>query len=108
MPNRHTIDRAVQGGNDAAGIDPEDFARRLRAFAVDAYRGLGRPDGPIDEMIALHRRAWDLSHLVPGARMTEIRRWLLAARLKIGTRLQRWAEEESRLVHFLPLYDATG
>lgn len=94
MSNRHTIDRAVEDGDDSAGMAPEDFARRLLAFAIDAHRALRRPDGPIDELIALHGRAWYLAHEVPEARMIMNRRWLQEARREIATRLHRWAEED--------------
>jgi hypothetical protein len=88
------MDSTIEGGDDTGGIDPEDFARRVRGFALDAHRILSRPDGPIDEAIELHRRAWSLSQEVSEARMTDLHRWLVAARREIATRLHRWAAEE--------------
>jgi hypothetical protein len=71
-----------------------DFAGDLRRFAIDAHRILRRPESPVDEVFALHARAWSLLQEAPGARSGEIRRWLLAARRAIGVRLQSWASEE--------------
>jgi len=75
-------------------LDPDEFSRRVRQFAIDARRILNCPDSPIDEVIELHGRVWTLLHEAPGAHSSGIRRWLLAARRTIGQRLQSWAAED--------------
>jgi hypothetical protein len=85
---------ADEGRDDGGGYDPEDYGRRVREFALDAHRALGRPDGPIDEVIDLHRRAWSLLREAPGVPSSPLRRWLVAVREAINARLRAWAMEE--------------
>lgn len=83
-----------QSPGDLGGIEPEDFGRRLRRFAIDAHRVLGCPDGPIDDMVELHRRAWFLLREAPGVPSSRLHGWLVAAREAIDARLRAWALEE--------------
>jgi hypothetical protein len=80
-----------EGRGDLGGFDGDDFGRRLRQFAIDADRILRRPDGPVDEVIGLHRRAWLLLQDASAGPSSEIRRWLLATRRVIDARLLSWS-----------------
>jgi hypothetical protein len=80
--------------NDEGRHHPDDFGRRVRRFALDAHRILGRPDSPLDELIELHARAFHLLDEVPGTRASGILGWLLAVRQRIGARLQSWSVED--------------
>jgi hypothetical protein len=86
-------------GNDEiarllAGVDLDDWGRRVRQFAIDAHRILGRPDSPVDEVFGLHRRAWLLVREASVEPSSGLCRWLLEARRAIDVRLHRWAVEE--------------
>jgi hypothetical protein len=78
----------------AGGPDPEEFARSVRRFALDAHNVLCRPDVTLGELIGLHGRVFRLLQAVPGSRATGIRPWLLAVRQRIGARLQSWSVED--------------
>jgi hypothetical protein len=85
---------AEEGRDESGGSDPEGYGRAVRRFAADAGRVLGRPDGPIDEVIDLHRRAWSLLREAPGAPSSPLHRWLVAAREAIDARSRAWAMED--------------
>lgn len=92
MANRvHIYD---EGRVDPGASEPQEFGRRVRELAREAHRVLGRPDGPIDELLRLHARVWHLLRDVPGARPVGVVRWLLAVRRQVGARLQTWSIED--------------
>ena len=62
-------------------------------MAQEAHRIFKNPDSPIDELIELHARVFDLLNEAPGVRLSGIRQWLLAVREEIGVRLQCWSAE---------------
>ena len=76
------------------GFDPDEFARSIRRFALDARDVLSRADSRLGELIRLHCRVFHLLQRAPGTRMTGIRPWLLAVRQRIGARLQAWSVED--------------
>jgi hypothetical protein len=77
----------AQGRGESGRIDPEDFGRRIREFALDAHRVLRLPDSPLDELIRLDGRVIRLLGEAPGTRSSGISPWLLAVRQRIGARL---------------------
>jgi hypothetical protein len=81
-------------GGELGGFDLDDFTRRVRQFAIDAHRILGRPDSPRVTVIGLHRRVSHLLHDAHGERSKEIRRWLLAALQAIDARILAWSYAE--------------
>lgn len=85
MADRVNVSQESRG--NLGEFDLDDFGRRVRQFALDAHRLLNRPDSPIDEVIRLHRRAWYLLRDSTAARLSEIRRWLLAALRAIDSRI---------------------
>ncbi len=76
------------------GLDPDDFARRVRAFGFEAHQLLARPDSSVPDLMALHWRAWSLLHEAPGEQAPEVDRWVLVTRRAIVARLNDWAAEE--------------
>jgi hypothetical protein len=80
--------------SDPGESDPGEFGRSVRRFALDARDVLSRPDSPLDELIGLHRRVFELLDEVPGARSTGILCWLVAVKQRIGDRLQAWSAED--------------
>src|SRR5262249_48097498 len=82
------------GAGESDGLDAEAFAWDLRQFVAEAHRILGRPGSSLDDLLALHRRAWSLLRGAPGAPSSEMRRWLLAVRAAIDDRLRSWPLEE--------------
>lgn len=87
----HEID---EGPGDTGAIEPEELARRVRRFAIDARLVLRHPDRPIDEVVELHRRARFLLREAPGLPSSPLHRWLVAAMEAIDARLRAWAPEE--------------
>jgi hypothetical protein len=76
------------------GPDPDEFARSVRRFALDARDVLGRSDSTLGELIGLHGRLFRLLQEVPGMGPVGIAAWLLAVRQRIGARLQSWSVED--------------
>ena len=94
------LHEADVGRGDLDRLDADAFARDVRQFACEAHRILGRPGGSLDDLLALHRRAWSLLREAPGAPSGEMHRWLLAVRAATDDRLRAWALEElESLVH---------
>ena len=88
------LHEADEGRGDFDRPDAGAFARDVRQFACEAHRILGRPGSSLDDLLALHRRAWSLLRGAPGAPSSEMHRWLLAARQAIDDRLRSWPLEE--------------
>jgi hypothetical protein len=76
------------------GVDAEEFARRLRHFAADAYRILKDQGCSPDELIGLHHRAWSLLCDAPVATTGELHHWILTTLRAIGARLQSSTPED--------------
>jgi hypothetical protein len=76
------------------GSEPDEFARSVRRFALDARDVLGRPDSTLGELIGLHGRVFRLLQSVPGMGPAGVAPWLLAVRQRIGARLQSWSVED--------------
>jgi hypothetical protein len=87
-------DRVHMNDESEGGFDSGDFGRRVRQFAVDAHRIVKGPDGPLDDLIDLHWRAWSLLLEAPGEQTDGVYHWLLAARRAIVDRLHHSATEE--------------
>jgi hypothetical protein len=83
-----------------AELDPKEFSRQLREFAIDAHRFLKDPDRPIDDVAELHRRACLLLRGAPVAQSSMMHRWLLEVWGAINARIQSrpLAELESLMV----------
>lgn len=75
------------------GLDPDEFARSIRRFALDAHDVLSRSDSRPGDLIWLHRRVFHLIEGAPVAQADGILTWLLAVRQRIGARLQSWSLE---------------
>jgi hypothetical protein len=88
------LPEADEGRGDFDRLDADAFARDVRRFACEVHRILGRPGGSLEDLLALHRRAWSLLRGAPGAPSSEMHRWLLAARAAIDERLRSWPLEE--------------
>jgi hypothetical protein len=87
----HGNDESRAGRSES---DAGDYGRRIRRLAQDAHRILKCPDSPIDQLIELHTRVFDLINEAPGVRLSGIRRWLLSLREEIGARLHAWSLQQ--------------
>jgi hypothetical protein len=72
---------------DPDRLEPDEFGREIRRLAIDASRGLGRPDTSVDELTSLKRRFDDLLDRGQQVRASEINRWLRSGKRKIEVRL---------------------
>jgi hypothetical protein len=80
-------------------LDPNEYSRMIRQFAIDARRILSRPDSTTVELFGLQRRAGILLRGSPVRDSGGINRWLSRMRQSIGDRLRALtaAESEARL-----------
>jgi hypothetical protein len=76
------------------GFNPDEFARSVRRFALDAHDVLSRPDSRAGELIRLHGRVFHLLQGAPVSPAGGILPWLWAVRQRIGARLQCWSLED--------------
>jgi hypothetical protein len=82
------------GRSESGGSHLEDFARRVRVFALDAHRILTQPDSSLDEVLGLHRTVWSLLREISHSRSGAMHLWLLAAHEAIGEKLRSWSLDD--------------
>jgi hypothetical protein len=88
---------AVANGDGHDVLDPEELAREVRQFAIDAHRALTRPDTPIDVVIGLRQRLGLLLRKTRGSGASEINRWLRRSQGEIEARLPTGPRENLEL-----------
>jgi hypothetical protein len=71
VASRCYSERSISGG-----LNPAEFAQKIRQLAMDAHRGLTRPDTSVDELLSLKQRFEDLRGETQEPQAAQIDRWL--------------------------------